>query len=172
MFDRCTEAAIKTIMLAQEEARRLGHNYVGAEQILLGLIGEGRGIASKSLKKNGVTLKAARAAVEQKIGRGMQVAPFRWYAWWKMFSVSSDVQFAFKGAAKRACELACEESDALGNHYVGTEHLLLGLIKQAKESVEVDGTESVVAQILQTLGVDLNVLREDVLRLIKEGKKR
>ena len=113
MFERFTEKAIKVIMLAQEEARRLGHNFVGTEQILLGLIGEGTGIAAKTLKSMGVNLKDARVEVEKIIGRGSGFVA---------------VEIPFTPRAKRVLELSWDEARQLGHNYIGTEHLLLGLI--------------------------------------------
>lgn len=112
MFERFTEKAIKVIMLAQEEARRLGHNFVGTEQILLGLIGEGTGVAAKVLKSMGVNLKDARIEVEKIIGRGSGFVA---------------VEIPFTPRAKRVLELSLEEARQLGHNYIGTEHLLLGL---------------------------------------------
>jgi ATP-dependent Clp protease ATP-binding subunit ClpC len=115
MFERFTEKAIKVIMLAQEEARRLGHNFVGTEQILLGLIGEGTGVAAKVLKSMGVNLKDARVEVEKIIGRGSGFVA---------------VEIPFTPRAKRVLELSLEEARQLGHNYIGTEHLLLGLIRE------------------------------------------
>ena len=115
MFERFTEKAIKVIMLAQEEARRLGHNFVGTEQILLGLIGEGTGVAAKVLKSMGVNLKDARIEVEKIIGRGSGFVA---------------VEIPFTPRAKRVLELSLEEARQLGHNYIGTEHLLLGLIRE------------------------------------------
>src|SRR5271170_3996718 len=113
MFERFTEKAIKVIMLAQEEARRLGHNFVGTEQILLGLIREGRGVASRRLSAAGVNLQAARIEVEKIIGRGSGFVA---------------VEIPFTPRAKRALELSCQEAKRLRHNYVGTEHLLLALV--------------------------------------------
>ena len=115
MFERFTEKAIKVIMLAQEEARRLGHNFVGTEQILLGLIGEGTGVAAKVLKSMGVNLKDSRVEVEKIIGRGSGFVA---------------VEIPFTPRAKRVLELSLEEARQLGHNYIGTEHLLLGLAKR------------------------------------------
>jgi ribulose-5-phosphate 4-epimerase/fuculose-1-phosphate aldolase len=117
MFERFTEKAIKVIMLAQEEARRLGHNFVGTEQILLGLIGEGTGVAAKVLKSMGVNLKDARVEVEKIIGRGSGFVA---------------VEIPFTPRAKRVLELSLEEARQLGHNYIGTEHLLLGLIREGE----------------------------------------
>ena len=117
MFERFTEKAIKVIMLAQEEARRLGHNFVGTEQILLGLIGEGTGIAAKTLKGMGVNLKEARTEVEKIIGRGSGFVA---------------VEIPFTPRAKRVLELSWDEARQLGHNYIGTEHLLLGLVREGE----------------------------------------
>ena len=114
MFERFTEKAIKVIMLAQEEARRLGHNFVGTEQILLGLIGEGTGVAAKVLKSLGVNLKDSRIEVEKIIGRGSGFVA---------------VEIPFTPRAKRVLELSLEEARQLGHNYIGTEHFILGIIK-------------------------------------------
>ncbi|KAK6912913.1 Clp, repeat (R) domain [Dillenia turbinata] len=117
MFERFTEKAIKVIMLAQEEARRLGHNFVGTEQILLGLIGEGTGIAAKVLKSMGINVKDARVEVEKIIGRG---------------SGFIAVEIPFTPRAKRVLELSLEEARQLGHNYIGSEHLLLGLLREGE----------------------------------------
>ena len=117
MFERFTEKAIKVIMLAQEEARRLGHNFVGTEQVLLGLIGEGTGVAAKTLKSMGVNLKDARVEVEKIIGRGSGFVA---------------VEIPFTPRAKRVLELSWDEARQLGHNYIGVEHLLLGLIREGE----------------------------------------
>ena len=146
MFERFTEKAIKVIMLAQEEARRLGHNFVGTEQVLLGLIGEGTGVAAKTLKSMGVTLKDARAEVEKIIGRGSGFVA---------------VEIPFTPRAKRVLELSWDEARQLGHNYIGTEHLLLGLIREG---------EGVAARVLENLGVDLNKIRSNVIKMLGETK--
>ena len=146
MFERFTEKAIKVIMLAQEEARRLGHNFVGTEQVLLGLIGEGTGVAAKTLKSMGVTLKDARAEVEKIIGRGSGFVA---------------VEIPFTPRAKRVLELSWDEARQLGHNYIGTEHLLLGLIREG---------EGVAARVLENLGVDLNKVRSNVVKMLGESK--
>lgn len=146
MFERFTEKAIKVIMLAQEEARRLGHNFVGTEQILLGLIGEGTGIAAKTLKGMGVNLKEARSEVEKIIGRGSGFVA---------------VEIPFTPRAKRVLELAWDEARQLGHNYIGTEHLLLGLIREG---------EGVAARVLENLGVDLTKVRSNVIRMLGETR--
>ena len=144
MFERFTEKAIKVIMLAQEEARRLGHNFVGTEQILLGLIGEGTGVAAKVLKSMGINLKDARIEVEKIIGRGSGFVA---------------VEIPFTPRAKRVLELSLEEARQLGHNYIGTEHLLLGLIREG---------EGVAARVLENLGVDLTKVRTQVIRMLGE----
>jgi ATP-dependent Clp protease ATP-binding subunit ClpC len=145
MFERFTEKAIKVIMLAQEEARRLGHNFVGTEQILLGLIGEGTGVAAKTLKSLGVSLKDARIEVEKIIGRGSGFVA---------------VEIPFTPRAKRVLELAWDEARQLGHNYIGTEHLLLGLIREG---------EGVAVRVLENLGVDLSRVRSNVIRMLGEN---
>jgi len=144
MFERFTEKAIKVIMLAQEEARRLGHNFVGTEQILLGLIGEGTGVAAKVLKTLGVNLKDSRIEVEKIIGRGSGFVA---------------VEIPFTPRAKRVLELSLEEARQLGHNYIGTEHLLLGLIREG---------EGVAARVLENLNVDLTKVRTQVIRMLGE----
>lgn len=146
MFERFTEKAIKVIMLAQEEARRLGHNFVGTEQVLLGLIGEGTGIAAKTLKSMGINLKDARVEVEKIIGRGSGFVA---------------VEIPFTPRAKRVLELSWDEARQLGHNYIGTEHLLLGLIREG---------EGVAARVLENLGVDLNKIRSNVVKMLGESK--
>jgi ATP-dependent Clp protease ATP-binding subunit ClpC len=145
MFERFTEKAIKVIMLAQEEARRLGHNFVGTEQILLGLIGEGTGIGPKVLKSMGVNLKDARVEVEKIIGRGSGFVA---------------VEIPFTPRAKRVLELSLEEARQLGHNYIGTEHLLLGLIREG---------EGVAARVLENLSVDLSKVRSQIIRSLGEN---
>ena len=144
MFERFTEKAIKVIMLAQEEARRLGHNFVGTEQILLGLIGEGTGVAAKVLKSLGVNLKDSRIEVEKIIGRGSGFVA---------------VEIPFTPRAKRVLELSLEEARQLGHNYIGTEHLLLGLIREG---------EGVAARVLENLNLDLTKVRTQVIRMLGE----
>jgi ATP-dependent Clp protease ATP-binding subunit ClpC len=133
-------------MLAQEEARRLGHNFVGTEQILLGLIGEGTGVAAKTLKSMGVNLKDARVEVEKIIGRGSGFVA---------------VEIPFTPRAKRVLELSWDEARQLGHNYIGTEHLLLGLIREG---------EGVAARVLENLGVDLNKVRSSVVKMLGDSK--
>lgn len=144
MFEHFTERAIKSIMLAQEEARRLGHNLVGTEQVLLGLIGEGTGIAAIVLDDLGVNLDAARIEVENLIGRGNRLVP---------------TELPFTPKAKRIFEQSYQEARQLGHNYIGTEHLLLA-ITQDKEGV--------AAKVMDNLGVDLAKVRIAVMRALGE----
>jgi ATP-dependent Clp protease ATP-binding subunit ClpC len=144
MFERYTEKAIKVIMLSQEESRRLGHNFVGTEQILLGSIGQGTGIAAKVLRSMGVNLKDARIEVEKIVGRGLGYV---------------SLEIPFTPGAKRVLEFAQAESKELGHNYIGTEHLLLGLIVE---------TENKAVRVLETLGVDLTKIRPQVIRMLGE----
>ncbi|MBE9004261.1 ATP-dependent Clp protease ATP-binding subunit [Fortiea sp. LEGE XX443] len=144
MFEHFTSEAIKVIMLAQEEARRLGHNFVGTEQILLGLIGEGSGVAAKVLNELGVTLKEARREVEKIIGRGSGFVP---------------PEIPFTPKVKNLFEQSFKEAHSLGHNYINTEHLLLGLTEAG---------EGVAAKVLQNLGVDLRLIRTAVLRRLGE----
>ncbi len=145
MFERFTEKAIKVIMLAQEEARRLGHNFVGTEQILLGLIGEGTGIAAQVLKSMNVNLKDARVEVEKIIGRGSGFVA---------------VEIPFTPRAKRVLELSLEEARQLGHNYIGTEHLLMGLVREG---------EGVAARVLENLAVDVSSIRTEVIQMLGDN---
>jgi ATP-dependent Clp protease ATP-binding subunit ClpC len=144
MFEHFTSEAIKVIMLAQEEARRLGHNFVGTEQILLGLMGEGTGVAAKVLNELGVTLKDARREVEKIIGRGSGFVP---------------PEIPFTPKVKSLFEQSFREAHSLGHNYINTEHLLLGLTEAG---------EGVAAKVLQNLGVDLRNVRTAVIRRLGE----
>nr|YP_009395869.1 Clp protease ATP binding subunit [Herposiphonia versicolor]ARW64849.1 Clp protease ATP binding subunit [Herposiphonia versicolor] len=145
MFERFTEKAIKVIMLAQEEARRLGHNFVGTEQILLGLIGEGTGIAAQVLKSMNVNLKDARIEVEKIIGRGSGFVA---------------VEIPFTPRAKRVLELSLEEARQLGHNYIGTEHLLMGLVREG---------EGVAARVLENLAVNIASIRTEVIQMLGDN---
>lgn len=146
MFRRFTERAIKTITLAQEESRRLGHNFVGTEQILLGLIGEGGGIGAKALKAAGVKLDDARREVESIIGRGNDV---------------ESIEIPFTPKAKMVLDYAKQESRRLGHRYIGTEHLLLGSLRVP---------DGVAVRVLETLGINLQDLRQQVMKeLVDKG---
>ena len=142
MFERFTDRARRVVVLAQEEARMLNHNYIGTEHILLGLIHEGEGVAAKALESLGISLEAVRAQVEEIIGQGQQ-AP------------SGHIPFTPR--AKKVLELSLREALQLGHNYIGTEHILLGLIREG---------EGVAAQVLVKLGADLNRVRQQVIQLL------
>jgi len=147
MFEKFTEGAIKVIMLSQEEARRMGHNFVGTEQLFLGVIGEGVGMGSKCLKSLGVTLKSARKEVEKYIGRGTGF-------------VASEIPFTPR--AKRVLEMAVQEGKDLGQNYVGTEHILLALIGE---------DDGVAIRTIENMGLDVAEIRTTILSLIKENQE-
>jgi len=149
MFERFTDRARRVVVLAQEEARMLNHNYIGTEHILLGLIHEGEGVAAKALESLGISLEAVRAQVEEIIGQGQQ-AP------------SGHIPFTPR--AKKVLELSLREALQLGHNYIGTEHILLGLIREG---------EGVAAQVLVKLGADLNRVRQQVIQLLSgyQGKE-
>ena len=147
MFEKFTEGAIKVIMLSQEEARRMGHNFVGTEQLFLGIVGQRQGVGAKALRSLGVTLKKARKEVETYIGRGTGF-------------VASEIPFTPR--AKRVLEMAVQEGKDIGQNYVGTEHILLALIG------EEDG---VAIRTIEKLGVDITQLRSKTLALIKENQE-
>jgi len=146
MFGRYSERAQRVIVLAQEEARRLNYNYVGTEHLLLGLIREGTGIAAKALQSLGINLEQVRAEIEKVIGRGN--AP-----------MSGDIGYTPR-AKKVVMELAPEEARLLGHNYVGTEHILLGLIREG---------EGVAARVLENMGADLEKVRQQVIKLLGGG---
>ncbi|MFB2646266.1 ATP-dependent Clp protease ATP-binding subunit [Raphidiopsis sp. BLCC-F218] len=147
MFEHFTSEAIRVIMLAQEEARRLGHNFVGTEQILLGLIGEGTGVAAKVLTDLGVTLKDARREVEKIIGRGSGFVP---------------PEIPFTPKVKSLFEQSFREAHGLGHNYINTEHLLLGLT---------DAGEGVAAKVLKSLGIELQTVRSRVMSILGEDNR-
>ena len=142
MFERFTDRARRGVVLAQEEARMLNHNYIGTEHILLGLIHEGEGVAAKALESLGISLDAVRQQVEEIIGQGQQ-AP------------SGHIPFTPR--AKKVLELSLREALQLGHNYIGTEHILLGLIREG---------DGVAAQVLVKLGADLNRVRQQVIQLL------
>jgi ATP-dependent Clp protease ATP-binding subunit ClpC len=142
MFERFTDRARRVVVLAQEEARMLNHNYIGTEHILLGLIHEGEGVAAKALESLGISLEGVREQVEEIIGQG-QTAPAG--------------HIPFTPRAKKVLELSLREALQLGHNYIGTEHILLGLIREG---------EGVAAQVLQKLGADLNRVRQQVIQLL------
>src|SRR6186713_1856486 len=149
MFERFTDRARRVVVLAQEEARLLNHNYIGTEHILLGLIHEGEGVAAKALESLGISLDAVRGQVEEIIGEG---------------GSSPSGHIPFTPRAKKVLELSLREALQLGHNYIGTEHILLGLIREG---------EGVAAQVLVKLGADLNRVRQQVLQLLSgyQGKE-
>ncbi|MFD2839962.1 ATP-dependent Clp protease ATP-binding subunit [Populibacterium corticicola] len=149
MFERFTDRARRVVVLAQEEARMLNHNYIGTEHILLGLIHEGEGVAAKALESLGISLEAVRSQVTEIIGEGQQ-AP------------SGHIPFTPR--AKKVLELSLREALQLGHNYIGTEHILLGLIREG---------EGVAAQVLTKLGADLTRVRQQVIQLLSgyQGKE-
>ncbi|MDQ6927385.1 MAG: ATP-dependent Clp protease ATP-binding subunit [Actinomycetota bacterium] len=150
MFERFTDRARRVVVLAQEEARLLNHNYIGTEHILLGLIHEGEGVAAQALEQLGISLEAVRTQVEEIIGQG---------------GSSPSGHIPFTPRAKKVLELSLREALQLGHNYIGTEHILLGLIREG---------EGVAAQVLVKLGADLSRVRQQVIQLLsgyagKEG---
>jgi ATP-dependent Clp protease ATP-binding subunit ClpC len=142
LFERFTDRARRVVVLAQEEAVLLNHNYIGTEHILLGLIHEGEGVAAKALESIGISLEAVRAEVEEIIGRGES---------------TPSGQIPFTPRAKKVLELSLREALQLGHNYIGTEHILLGLIREG---------EGVAAQVLVKLGADLSRVRRQVIQLL------
>src|SRR5215468_9234688 len=142
MFERFTDRARRVVVLAQEEARMLNHNYIGTEHLLLGLIHEGEGVAAKALESLGISLDAVRQQVEEIIGQG-QLPP--------------QGHIPFTPRAKKVLELSLREAQQLGHNYIGTEHILLGLIREGS---------GVAAQVLVKLGADLNRVRQQVIQLL------
>jgi ATP-dependent Clp protease ATP-binding subunit ClpA len=142
MFERFTDRARRVMVLAQEEARMLNHDYIGTEHILLGLIHEGEGVAAKVLESLGISLDVVRQQVEEIIGPGQQ-AP--------------GGHIPFTPRAKKVLELTQREASAFGHDYIGTEHILLGLIREGR---------GVAAQVLVKLGADLNRVRQQVIQLL------
>src|ERR1039457_6465039 len=152
MFERFTDRARRVVVLAQEEARMLKHDYIGTEHILLGLIHEGEGVAAQALESLGISQEAVRQQVKEIIGQGQQ-AP------------SGHIPFTPR--AKKVLELSLREALQLGHDYIGTEHILLGLIREG---------EGVAARVLANLGADLNLVRQQVVQLLHshqmEGQER
>ena len=142
MFERFTDRARRVVILAQEEARLLNHNYIGTEHILLGLIHEHEGVAAKALESLDISLESVRAQVEEIIGRG---------------GITPSGHIPFTPRAKKVLELSLRESLQLGHNYIGTEHILLGLLREG---------EGVAAQVLIKLGADLDRVREQVVQLL------
>ena len=150
MFERFTDRARRVIVLAQEEAKMLNHNYIGTEHILLGLIHEGEGVAAKALESLDISLPAVREQVQEIIGQGQQ---------------RPTGHIPFTPRAKKVLELSLREALQLGHNYIGTEHILLGLIREG---------EGVAAQVLVKLGADLNRVRQQVIQLLSgfQGKEQ
>ena len=152
MFERFTDRARRVVVLAQDEARRLNHNYIGTEHILLGLVQEGEGVAAQALEALGIGLAAVRQQVGEIVGRGKE-AP--------------GGHIPFTPRAKKVLELSLREALQLGHDYIGTEHILLGLIREG---------EGVAARVLVSLGADLNLVRQQVIQLLHghqiEGRGR
>jgi len=148
MFETFTDRAQRVVVLAQEEARMLGHNYISTEHILVALIHEGEGVAAKALESLGISLDAVRQQVEEIIGQGQQ-AP--------------SGQIPFTPRAKNVLKLSKREATKLGHNYIGTEHILLGLIREG---------EGVAAQVLVNLGAELNRVRQQVIQVLRGEPSR
>jgi ATP-dependent Clp protease ATP-binding subunit ClpC len=152
MFERFTDRARRVVVLAQDEARRLNHDYIGTEHILLGLVQEGEGVAAQALESLGIGLAAVRHQVEEIVGRGKE---------------PPGGHIPFTPRAKKVLELSLREALQLGHDYIGTEHILLGLTREG---------EGVAAQVLVSLGADLNMVRQQVVQLLNshqiEGHER
>ncbi|MCU1445144.1 Clp protease N-terminal domain-containing protein, partial [Cryobacterium sp.] len=149
MFERFTDRARRVVVLAQEEAKMLNHNYIGTEHILLGLIHEGEGVAAKALESLGISLDAVREQVQDIIGQGQQ---------------QPTGHIPFTPRAKKVLELSLREALQLGHNYIGSEHILLGLMREC---------EGVAALLLVKLGADLNRVRQQVIQLLSgyQGKE-
>jgi ATP-dependent Clp protease ATP-binding subunit ClpC len=142
MFERFTDRGRRVVVLAQEEARMLDHDYIGTEHILLGLIHEGEGVAARTLESLGISLETVRQQVGEIVGRGEQPSPGH---------------MPFTPRAKKVLELSLREAQELGHNYIGTEHILLGLLREG---------EGVAAQVLVKLGADLSRVRHQVIQLL------
>ena len=143
MFERFTERARRAVVLAQDEARKLDHGYIGTEHLLLGLVREGEGVAAKALESLGISLKTVREQVVARVGRGQR---------------PPSGHIPFTDRAKRVLELSLRESGQLGHRYIGTEHILLGLVAEG---------DGVAAQVLTGLGADLERVRQQVIVLLR-----
>jgi ATP-dependent Clp protease ATP-binding subunit ClpA len=143
MFERFTDRARRVVVLAQEEARMLNHDYIGTEHILLGLIHEGNGVAAKALEALGITDEAVRQQIDEIVGRGKKPA--------------RSGHIPFTARAKKSLELSLREALQLGHNYIGTEHILLGVIREG---------EGPAAQVLTAMGADLDTVREQVIELL------
>jgi ATP-dependent Clp protease ATP-binding subunit ClpC len=144
MFQRFTDRARRVVVFAQEEARLLDHNYIGTEHVLLGLIREGEGVAARALDSLGISLQAVRLGTEEIIGRGQH---------------TPEGHISFTPRAKRVLELSLLESRQLGHRYIGTEDILLGLIREG---------EGVAAQVLTAMGADLRLVRQQVIQFLAD----
>jgi ATP-dependent Clp protease ATP-binding subunit ClpC len=149
MFEKFTDRARRVVVRAQEEARTLNHDFIGTEHILLGLVGEGHGLAAKALESLGISLEAVRQRVEDAVPSGQYARP------------SGHIPFTPR--AKKVLELSLSEAKLLGHSYIGTEHILLGLLREG---------EGVAAQVLAALGADLDGVRERVIQLLAEYQAR
>ena len=149
MFERFTDRARRAVVQAQEEARTLNHDFIGTEHILLGLVGEGQGVAAKALESLGISMEAVRQRVEDIVPPGQ-------------VEVRTG-HIPFTPRAKKVLELSLSESKLLGHRYIGTEHILLGLLREG---------EGVAAQVLAALGADLDGVRERVIQLLAEYQAR
>ncbi len=148
MFKRFTDRARRVVVQAQEEARMLNHSYIGTEHILLGLIDEGDGIGAKALESLGISLDTVRQQIEEITGRGQHMP---------------SGHIPFTPQAKKVLQLSLRESEQLGHDYIGTEHILLGLLRQG---------DGVAAQVLVKVGADLNRVRQQVIQLISAWQER
>jgi ATP-dependent Clp protease ATP-binding subunit ClpC len=142
MFERFTDRARRVVVLAQEESRMLDHNYIGTEHILLGLVHEGEGVAAQALQSLDISLERVRQEVEAIVGMGQ---------------TAQHGHIPFTPRAKKVLELALREALQLGHNYIGTEHLLLGLIREG---------EGVAAQVLEKLGASLDRVRDEVIKIV------
>jgi ATP-dependent Clp protease ATP-binding subunit ClpC len=149
MFERFTDRARRAVVQAQDEARMLNHDFIGTEHILLGLVGEGQGVAAKALESLGVSMEAVRQRVEDIVPPGQ-------------VEVRTG-HIPFTPRAKKVLELSLSEAKLLGHRYIGTEHILLGLLREG---------EGVAAQVLTGLGADLDGVRERVIQLLAEYQAR
>ena len=149
MFEKFTDRARRVVVWAQEEGRTLRHDSIGTEHILLGLVHEGQGLGAKALEAFGISLEAVRERVEEAVPPGQYERP------------SGHIPFTPR--AKRVLELSRGEAQQLGHHYVGTEHILLGLLREG---------DGVAAQVLVALGADLDGVRERVIQLLAEYQAR
>jgi hypothetical protein len=145
-FDRFTERARKVMTLSREEAQRLQHNYIGTEHLLLGLVREGQGVAAQVLNNLGIELEMVRKSVESIIGRGDQI-------------VKNTGEIGLTPRAKRTIELAVDEARRLDHHYIGTEHLLLGILREG---------QGIGAQVLNNLGIELEQVRTETMRVLSQ----